>query len=44
MSYLNNDEIEVTSIVQFDVEKKPKIKIFFCVWYHWDGQLVASYF
>ena len=30
MSYLNNDEIEVTSIVQFDVEKKPKnLNIFF---------------
>ena len=44
MSYLNDDEIEVTSIVQFDVEKKTKNQNIFCVWYHWDGQLVASYF
>ena len=32
MSYLNDDEIEVTSIVQFDVDKKTKIKIFFCLY------------
>ena len=32
MSYLNDDEIEVTSIVQFVVEKKPKNQnIFLCM-------------